>query len=173
MPIKLDKFIKNPRERVMALCVLLIGAALWWTMLSKKSTMLNAELAQLEKREKRANAVLNNSAAVDAEFERLAKAFDKTKTYHIGSFQAFVEKCAKDAGLGYRISPVAVSKSGRFEVFSLELSFDKADNLLKLAKFENQLRKAEPYITIAETVFDSDGKGAISGKYNLSAFRTE
>ena len=146
---------RKPRERVMLVCCTVIVAALWFTLLSNKNSDCQTKLLELTRR------------AATAE---LSKSFDPSKTLSDDKFQAEIDRCARAAGVEYKLSSVTSSSMGKFKIYKTVMNISKTTDLSSIMKFESELKALRPYISVAEASFAGDGKGAVSAQYTITSF---
>ena len=134
---------RKPRERVMLVCCTVAATA------------------------KAAIAGLPGVEAAEAE---LSKSFDPSKTLSDDKFQAEIDRCARAAGVEYKLSSVTSSSMGKFKIYKTVMNISKTNDLSSIMKFESELKALRPYISVAEASFAGDGKGAVSAQYTITSF---
>lgn len=161
---------RKPRERAMALCCAAILAALWFTLLSRKNAEYSERMLDLGRRMATARAAIAGADAVAAAETELSKSFDPSKALSADKFQAEIDRCAREAGVEYRLSSVASSAEGRFKVYRATMQISRTADLPSIMRFEAALKALRPYVSIAEASFSGDGKGAVSAQYSIVSF---
>lgn len=168
--LKLFWASRKPRERVMMLCCAAIVAALWFTLLTRKNAEYSGRMLDLGRRVATARAAISGADAVAAAETALSKSFDPSKALSADKFQAEIDRCAREAGVEYRLSSVSSSAEGRFKVYRASMQISKTADLASIMKFEAAIKTLRPYVSIAETSFSGDGKGAVSAQYSIVSF---
>lgn len=161
---------RKPRERAMLLCCAAIVAALWFTLLSRKNAETSERMTDLNRRAATARAAIAGEGSVAAAETALSKSFDPAKTLSADKFQAEIDRCARSAGIEYRLSSVASSAEGRFKIRKATMQISKTSDLPSIMKFEAELKKLHPYVSVAEASFSGDGKGSVSAQYLIVSF---
>lgn len=161
---------RKPRERVMLLCCAAVVAALWFTLLSRKNAECSARMLELGRRASTARAAIAGADAVAAAETALSKSFDPSKALSADRFQAEIDRCAREAGVEYRLSSVASSAEGRFKVYRATMQISRTSDIASIMRFEAALKAMRPYVSIAEASFSGDGKGAASAQYSIVSF---
>lgn len=161
---------RKPRERVMLVCCTVIVAALWFTLLSNKNSDCETKLLELTRRAATAKAAIAGLPGVEAAEAELSKSFDPSKTLSDDKFQAEIDRCARAAGVEYKLSSVTSSSMGKFKIYKTVMNISKTTDLSSIMKFESELKALRPYISVAEASFAGDGKGAVSAQYTITSF---
>ena len=159
----------NPRERLLLCCVASVAVFGWLSFLTRGFARADSERSTLAARIKTAKTVVGMSGEISRELDGILASFDVNKTLAPLALQLETEKCARAAALEYSLSNVSERDAGRFKINTITLSCRRAD-LGKLADFEAEMRKLEPYATFSKAVFDGNSEGEISAKYEISSF---
>lgn len=121
----------------------------------------------MRQRQKLQSAGLPGVEAAEAE---LSKSFDPSKTLSDDKFQAEIDRCARAAGVEYKLSSVTSSSMGKFKIYKTVMNISKTTDLSSIMKFESELKALRPYISVAEASFAGDGKGAVSAPVHDNLF---
>lgn len=154
---------KSKREKIMLIAVLWVGAAVWFSVLSGKSTEIKEERAILDGAINVAQTAIKQEKAISLALEKMKASFDSNKTISASDLQLFAEKCATDCALEYWMSAVTQKDAKDFQINSISLSCKNAD-IKSLASFEQKLREKEPYVFV-EKVDYAPASNALSAKY--------
>lgn len=127
-------------------------------------------MLDLGRRVATARAAIAGADAVAAAETALSKSFDPSKSLSADKFQAEIDRCAREAGIEYRLSSVSSSAEGRFKVYRASMQISKTADLASIMKFEAAIKTLRPYVSIAEASFSGDGKGAVSAQYSIVSF---
>ena len=143
---------------------------MWFTLLSNKNSDCQTKLLELTRRAATAKAAIAGLPGVEAAEAELSKSFDPSKTLSDDKFQAEIDRCARAAGVEYKLSSVTSSSMGKFKIYKTVMNISKTNDLSSIMKFESELKALRPYISVAEASFAGDGKGAVSAQYTITSF---
>lgn len=161
---------RAPRERILILLGLAVGAFLWGgAALGRANAALAAKRAADAEAEVHA-LWLGREAEIHREAEKVTAGLDAGKGYDAARLVAEAMALAKEAGLSVNTDPPKTQRSGAFAVHSVQLTCRKAD-LPSLIAFYESLRPRAPYLALGPTSIQLErgGGGSVSARLQVTA----
>lgn len=161
---------RAPRERILILLGLAVGAFLWCSAALGRVNESWAA-AQAASAEAETQALwLGREDEIHRQAEKATAGLDAGKGYDAARLVAEAMSLAKEAGLSVNSDPPKTQRSGAFAVHSVQLTCRKTD-LASLITFYESIRPRAPYLALGPTSIQLErgGGGSISARMQVTA----
>ncbi|MFZ9200876.1 MAG: hypothetical protein ACO23N_00395 [Opitutales bacterium] len=161
---------RAPRERILILLGLAVGAFLWGSAALDRAKVAWAE-AQSAAVEAETQALwLGRETEIQRQAEKVTAGLDAGKGYDAARLVAEAMALAKEAGLSVNSDPPKTQRSGAFAVHSVQLTCRRTD-LASLIAFYQSIRPRAPYLALGPTSIQLErgGGGSVSARLQVTA----
>lgn len=169
--LKLWFLARLPREKMLVLAFVLIGAVIW---LSASFDRLRRErnTLTLARGELNTQAVwLENRSAIEAAAAAAVKNLDPARTFDASFLVSQINQIAQRSGLqGYNVEPPRTQRSPQFAVHTVLFTVRRAE-LAALLRFNQELEAKAPYIGLEQVNLrvDRGAVGMVSADFQIAS----
>lgn len=159
---------KSPRERVLVFLLIWTALIIWFSSTISTQREISQKSGELVSDIESSELLISQKSSIEDRLQKARSNFDNSKL--IEDLRVEVENIMKEQGIANFGMTFAPNKdSAKMTIFTLNLAVQR-ETLEKLASLENEFAKRAPYLSLKSAELSSDGKGAMSARYEITSF---